>query len=135
MLALAAQTAPVLPLAAMTEDEIVVTARKLSNRWTGSVETANGTTTCKTVRSTGDAEFDVLGCQAMLTCWPQIWPQIVAQMKIETDAGRIKTKEDLQRAQATGKLGAIYKSFGQCVTPMLRVSIRNAIKQRKAQRV
>ena len=142
-LALMAQAIPEPVAAPATEQdqEIVVTARKLSNRWAGVVEVRGEVATkenpakCRTRRSTGDAEFDALGCDAMLACWPQAWPQIVAQTKIEIAAGRIKTKEDIERAQKTGKLREIYKDFNQCVWPKLRISIRDAIKRRKAQGV
>lgn len=125
--------------ATTADEEIVVTARKLSNRWVGVVEikgevvTKDDPATCRTRRSTGDAEFDALGCEAMLACYPQFWPQIVAQTKIEIAAGRIKTKEDMERAHKTGKLRAIYKDFNQCAWSILRVSIRNEIMRRKEQ--
>lgn len=129
----AAQELPATPTLER-DDEIVVVAHKLSNRWKGSVETRDDKTTCKTVRSTGDAEFDEFGCQAMLACSPQYWPQIRANLQTEVDAGRVKTKEDIQRMQTTGKFRAIYRSYGACISSTLRVSIRDLIKQRKAQR-
>ena len=129
----AAQELPATPRLEQ-DDEIVVVAQKLSNRWKGSVETRDDKTTCKTIRSTGDAEFDEFGCQAMLTCSPQYWPQIRAHLQTEVDAGRVKTKEDMQRMQTTDKLRTIYRSFGACIMSKLRPSIRDLIKQRKAQR-
>ena len=132
-LALMGQTTPTAapPATAADDAEIVVTARKLSNRWKGSVTTMNGQTSCKTVKSTGDAEFDAIGCSSMLKCWPDYWPKIVAAGNIESAAGRIKTEEDFLRSKPILRL---YGNFGKCVQPMIFSGIRGVLKQRRAAR-
>jgi hypothetical protein len=133
-LALATQAAVESPVVPPTVDdqEIVVTARKLSGRWSGNISTVNSQTTCTTVRSTGDPTFDAIGCRAMMTCWPTYLPQIEAQSKAEIATGRIKTKEDLQRANLRGELRKTWQNMGKCTFPLLRDGIRDEIKRRKA---
>jgi hypothetical protein len=131
-LALMAQAAPELPVAAASDEEIVVTARKLSGRWSGSINTVNDQTTCKTVRSTGDATFDAIGCQAMLKCWPATWQRIQDLAKVEAATGRIKTKDDWERAQRSGQFRVLWRDMGRCTFPLLRDGIRDELKRRKA---
>jgi hypothetical protein len=131
-LALMAQPVPELPQATASDDEIVVTARKLSGRWSGNINTVNDQTTCKTIRSTGDATFDAIGCQAMLKCWPTYLPLVVAQSKAVMANGRIKTKEDFLRANRRGELRKTWQNMGKCTFHLQRDGIRDEIKRRKA---
>ncbi len=127
-----AAVSPPAPLTTADDQEIVVKARKLSGRWSGNISTVNGQTTCTTVRSTGDPTFDAIGCRAMMTCWPTYLPQIEAQSKAEMATGRIKTKEDFQRANLRGELRKTWQNMGKCTFPLLRDGIRDEIKRRKA---
>ncbi len=120
------------PIAADTA-EIVVTARRLSKRWGGRAETVNGQTICTTTKSTGVDEFDAIGCKAMLVCWPEFLPQIEAAIKAETAAGRIKTREDLDRAHLKKPLRNIWRKTGKCIQGRMFPDIKAAIKRRKTE--
>lgn len=67
LLALAVQTAPAVETGTPEEREIVVIGRQLRN-WRGTWRLRGGKVACKTVTSTGDAEIDRIGCQAMISC-------------------------------------------------------------------
>ena len=54
--------------------EIVVIAEKLKD-WRGTWGEKNGVLACRTTRSTGDAEVDAVGCQALIACASPLLPQ------------------------------------------------------------
>jgi hypothetical protein len=126
-LILTAQSAP--PPAPADDAEIVVTARKLSTRWKGSVSTVDGQTGCKTVHSTGDSEFDTIGCTAMLQCWADYSSKVDAAYRAERDAGRIKTTADFQKSKP---IRAVYRQVGKCIRPKIFSGVRAVLKQRRA---
>jgi len=47
--------------------EIVVIGEKLK-QWRGDWGSRNGVLSCRTTKSTGDAEIDAVGCQALVAC-------------------------------------------------------------------
>lgn len=57
--------------------EIVVIAQKLAD-WRGTWGSQKGVLACRTTRSTGDAEIDAVGCQAMVACASPMVPQFTA---------------------------------------------------------
>lgn len=131
-LALMAQTtspAPP-PVTPAYDSEIVVTARRLSNRWKGSTSSVNGQTSCKTIHSTGDTEFDTIGCNAMLKCWPDYWPKIEAAYVAEG----LKTSEDIRKSTARQPFRGLYVKLGKCIKPLIFSGIRGVLKQRRAAR-
>ena len=134
ILAVALMSAQAVTALALPADdaEIVVTARRLSNRWSGQITTENNETTCKTVRSTGDDEFDTIGCTAMLKCWPEFSPRIETALKAEIAAGRIKTRADMKKSYLRPPLRKILVDMGKCIQPKIRDGIRAAIKRRRA---
>ena len=134
ILAVALMSAQAVTALALPADdtEIVVTARRLSNRWSGQITTENNENTCKTVRSTGDDEFDTIGCTAMLKCWPEFSPRIETALKAEIAAGRIKTRADMKKSYLRPPLRKIWVDMGKCIQPKIRDGIRAAIKRRRA---
>ena len=80
--------------------EIVVVGDRLKS-WKGKFAVRGSRSTCKTTVSTGDAEIDAIGCQAMATCLPPMQTRIMASdaKGIEPDA-RKKIKEALGRELA-----------------------------------
>ncbi len=74
LLALAVQTTPTPDAGTPEEREIVVIGRQLRD-WRGTWRLRNGQVACRTIRSTGDAEIDRIGCQAMIIC---IAPKVAA---------------------------------------------------------
>ncbi len=56
------------------EQQIVVIGEKLKH-WTGSAQQKDGQWVCRTKRSTGDAEIDRIGCDAMNSCLNLLEPQ------------------------------------------------------------
>lgn len=124
-----AVTASALPA---DDAEIVVTARRLSNRWSGQVTVKNNENTCNTVLSTGDDEFDTIGCTAMLKCWPEFSPKIESTLKAEIAAGRIKTRTDMDKSYLRPPFRKLWADMGKCIQPKIRDGIRAAIKRRKA---
>jgi hypothetical protein len=57
--------------------EIVVIADRLKE-WRGSWGSKKGVLACRTTRSTGDAEIDAVGCQALIACASPLVPQFKA---------------------------------------------------------
>jgi hypothetical protein len=57
--------------------EIVVIGEKLKE-WRGNWGSRNGALSCQTTRSTGDAEIDAVGCQALVTCAAPLVPRFKA---------------------------------------------------------
>jgi hypothetical protein len=96
-LALALAAAPAAEPAPAVAEEIVVIGERLKE-WRGNWRTRNGALTCKTTRSTGDAEIDAIGCQALTTCLAPIAPQ----MKVLANAKLAKSERD-RRMTALGQ--------------------------------
>jgi hypothetical protein len=134
ILAVALMSAQAVTASALPADdaEIVVTAQRLSNRWSGQITYENNENTCNTVRSTGDDEFDTIGCTAMLKCWPEFSPRIETALKAEIAAGRIKTRADMKKSYLRPPLRKIWVDMGKCIQPKIRDGIRAEIKRRKA---
>lgn len=87
MLALALALALAPDAAAPTSaiaDEITVIGKRLQD-WRGVIRTKEGAARCSTRRSTGDAAIDAIGCDAMLTCWPQFEAEFKAVVVDKTD--------------------------------------------------
>ncbi|TPG14462.1 hypothetical protein [Sphingomonas oligophenolica] len=81
--------------------EIVVVGERLKN-WRGRFAVRGGKSTCKTIVSTGDAEIDAIGCQAMATCLPPMQARIIASdaKGIQRDARKdLKAALGLELAQ------------------------------------
>lgn len=57
--------------------EIVVIGQKLAD-WRGTWGSRKGVLACRTTRSTGDAEIDAVGCQALVACATPMVPQFKA---------------------------------------------------------
>ena len=57
--------------------EIVVIGDRLKS-WKGKFAVRGTRSTCKTTVSTGDAEIDAIGCQAMAICLPPMQARIIA---------------------------------------------------------
>ena len=134
ILAVALMSAQAVTASALPADdaEIVVTARRLSNRWSGQITTENNENTCKTIRSTGDDEFDTIGCTAMLKCRPEFFPRIETALKAEIAAGRIKTRADMDKTNRRPPFRKMWVDMGKCIQPKIRDGIRAEIKRRKA---
>ena len=131
-LVLMGQTAP--PPTAAEDNEIVVTARKMSNRWAGRVSTLDGQSSCVTTKSTGDPEFDTVGCNSLLKCWPEYFPKIEAALKVEVAAGRVKTSEEMQRVLLREPVRGLFGKVGKCSRPLIFKGVRAILKQRKLAR-
>lgn len=87
---------------ALAQDgDIVVRARKLRDWRAVLVVGANDTTTCRIVRTTGDAELDARACAAQLDCYARARPDILA-------TGRLRPRA---RARA---LAAVDRGIAAC---------------------
>jgi hypothetical protein len=123
---------PAAPTLPANDADITVTARRLSNRWSGRVDVLNGENSCKTIRSTGDDEFDAIGCRAMLQCWPEFSRRLALVLKSEVATGRITAREALDTAYSRPPFHKEFVRLGKCVQPQIRSNIRDAIKRRRA---
>jgi hypothetical protein len=84
MLALLAAVATPAPVPTAAEAPIVVIGRKLQ-AWRGRLTKSGGDYRCRTVKSTGDAAIDGLGCHALSTCMIPIQPQMEAILADKQD--------------------------------------------------
>ena len=86
--ALITQSIPAVP-AETLEDEVVVIGNKLK-AWRARVRKVDGQMRCAIVKSTGDRDVDLVGCNAMATCATQLEPQLqaVADRKLSRAARR-----------------------------------------------
>ncbi|WP_037498953.1 hypothetical protein [Sphingomonas jaspsi] len=57
--------------------EVVVMSRKLET-WKGNAHASDKGATCKTSKSSGDADIDAIGCASVVTCMNQMMPRIAA---------------------------------------------------------
>jgi hypothetical protein len=76
MVALALQSASVVPPAPLVQEEIVVIGQKLKT-WRAQAKFRNGRSRCVTKASTGDKAVDAIGCTALVTCFTQLHPRLV----------------------------------------------------------
>lgn len=70
---------------------ITVIGQKLAD-WKGVLKSRDGVRACETTRSTGDAEIDAIGCEALEACVLPLAPQI------EAIAGGDQSRRDKRRA-------------------------------------
>jgi lipopolysaccharide biosynthesis regulator YciM len=61
------------------ENQIVVIGQRM-RAWRGAIAKVNGTMTCRTQKSSGDAAIDAIRCNAMLSCVGPLAPQMDAIM-------------------------------------------------------
>jgi hypothetical protein len=57
--------------------QVPLIAGKLQD-WRGAWGAAGGKLACKTVRSTGDEEIDLIGCAALIACVAPVYPELKA---------------------------------------------------------
>jgi hypothetical protein len=103
LLALAVQTSPTPDAGTPEEREIVVIGRQLRD-WRGTWRLRSGKVACKTVTSTGDAEIDRIGCQAMINC---IEPKVAAITAI--------TAEKKDRATVQTRINEVIQGQMTCL--------------------
>ncbi len=105
MALLFAQAAPLAPEAdPSTAEEIVVIGRRLQG-WSGKWRDTVGIKSCRTIKSTGDAEIDRIGCRALSDCMAGRKPAMVAAAR---SAGHDK-------AARTAALAPIHAEVGACL--------------------
>ncbi len=121
-LALLTQTAP--PDATRLPADIVVTAKSPYD-WIGNVATRDGTPTCTTEVSMGDAEKDAIMCSALLICGPRFQPQIDALVRPAIAAGTIKSRADELRVSRP-----VMALYDKCMADRFKPALRALAKQR-----
>jgi len=92
------------------EEEIVVMGRRLAD-WRGQATFMNKRPRCKTIKSTGDARIDRIGCDAMTQC--------IVKTR-DTFAIRDKAKPDTPPA-ATAEWRRV---MGECVRDQRQLGLR-----------
>lgn len=102
LLAFALQAAVAVPVSA-TEQKILVIAQKLKN-WRGEWKQKKGVNVCKTRKSTGDKQIDLVGCEALLACASKFGPDL------QRIAESTKNKKEFSERSKP-----IYDEMGKCV--------------------
>lgn len=59
-------------------DDIVITAVRKLDDWRANLAFAGDEPECRTVKSTNDAELDAIGCKAMVQCYADARPRLLA---------------------------------------------------------
>ena len=73
----AAPTATPKPVDPKVAAQVPLIAGKLQG-WRGTWAAIDGKLACKTLKTTGDNEIDLIGCQAVLTCVRPAYPELKA---------------------------------------------------------
>ena len=84
---------PAPPASAAQQEEVVVIGQRLAN-WRGRVRPAGQAMRCVTVRSSGDAEVDRIGCDTMVAC---ITPM---RSRIQAASDRSRPRAERQALEA-----------------------------------
>ena len=98
--ALAVQAAA--PPVKVTEQEIVVTARRLKD-WRGRASAGAKGIRCKTIKTTGDRDLDQIACDSMRSCMGRFTPEVVAASKLMRAARDARMQDINQRLAACGE--------------------------------
>ena len=93
--ALAQEPPPAADLPSAEEQALIIVYGERAKEWRGSVKSVEGVPTCKTKRSTGDAQIDAIRCGAMITCMAPISAEYSRIL-----ASDVKRKEKKERAYA-----------------------------------
>lgn len=88
-----------------TQDEIRVIGRKLRD-WRGTLKLGDHATPCVTKRSTGDAQIDQIGCDAMTACVPAFEAELKDSYTGKTD----KAARERRAADITRRMTACFES-------------------------
>lgn len=102
-------------------NQIVVIGSALKS-WKGRVKKRNGELVCDVRKSTGDAQIDRIGCDAMLTCMAPIVPEIEAV-----------ATSDQPRKQRKAAMAKLVEAQGECVLDQRAAGI-DALARKRATR-
>lgn len=111
---LAAVEAALPPAAEPAEAPIVVIGRKLDN-WRGRMERRRGNYVCRTLKSSGDKAIDAIGCQATLTCFAPMHPEVEALVAL-----KLPKDEQKRRLQALidGRVPCVKTTRGDLIAEL-----------------
>jgi hypothetical protein len=97
-------------------EEITVIGQRL-REWRGRITPAGQAMRCVTLRSTGDAEVDEIGCGAMVQCFTPLRPRMIEA------ASR-------PRAERRPRMAAIEREVGACMVERRDQLIENLAERR-----
>ncbi len=117
--AFAAQAATLPPPSPEVANEIVVIGQKVRT-WKGRLSKNDGQLSCRTTRSTGDSEVDVIRCAAMMTC----------TRPIEAELERVSALKAVKRAERERQLNAALATTIPCMDDYFATASRALAERR-----
>ena len=114
------------PPTSAEEQEILVLGRR-SSWWSGSWESKDGATSCRTTKSTGDTEVDKILCDGLAMCSPKFIPEMSAVVQARQAAGHPVSREDLPKL-----LKPVQNKIMRCARTVSRQPFLALIRTRKA---
>lgn len=106
--------APAKPVDPKVAAQVPIIAGKLQ-QWQGTWGAAKGKLGCKTMRSSGDAEIDRIGCEAVIACVKPVYPELKA---IADGAGAEADKKKRMAAKLATLEGCMKLNRGQGIAAL-----------------